>query len=157
MQALGLPLNVLILSASTTAPAFTLSQDGIEQQFMTNHLAQCVLAQALLPLLLQTAAQEKQRDEARGMDDVEFKWEEGSAGGTADAHKEGSSEASARRPPDCAERVGGACGEEASCSGQQAPFEDLQAHPLEPEMRCTRSHYGRIVFVSCSAHYLSYK
>lgn len=150
MQALGLPLNVLILSASTTAPAFALSQDGIEQQFMTNHLAQCVLAQALLPLLLQTAAQEKQRDEARGRDDVEFKREEGSAGGTADADKEGSSEASARRPPD-------AGGEEASCSGQQAPFEDLQAHPLEPEMRCGRSHYGRIVFVSCSTHYLSYK
>ena len=157
MQALGLPLNVLILSASTTAPAFALSQDGIEQQFMTNHLAQCVLAQALLPLLLQTAAQEKQRDEARGRDDVEFKREEGSAGGTADADKEGSREASARRPPEGAAGAGGVGGEEASCSGQQAPFVDLQTHPLEPEMRCGRSHYGRIVFVSCSTHYLSYK
>ncbi|KAJ3332289.1 hypothetical protein HDU76_000717 [Blyttiomyces sp. JEL0837] len=47
----GLPLHGLICNAGIMASPFTLSQDGIESQFATNHVAHHLLTTRLLPVL----------------------------------------------------------------------------------------------------------
>ncbi|KAF5726976.1 putative short-chain dehydrogenase [Tripterygium wilfordii] len=54
---LGLPLNLLINNAGIMATPFTLSQDGIEQQFATNHLGHFLLTNLLLDAMKNTAHQ----------------------------------------------------------------------------------------------------
>ncbi|KAL3499329.1 hypothetical protein ACH5RR_038422 [Cinchona calisaya] len=51
----GLPLNILINNAGILAPPFTLSQDGIELQFATNHLGHFLLTNLLLENIKTTA------------------------------------------------------------------------------------------------------
>ncbi|KAL2610532.1 hypothetical protein R1flu_029105 [Riccia fluitans] len=50
-----LPLNILINNAGVAMPPFTLSKDGIELQFATNHLGHFLLTNLLLDKLKATA------------------------------------------------------------------------------------------------------
>ncbi|GAB5587331.1 hypothetical protein Unana1_02231 [Umbelopsis nana] len=50
-KAKNLPLHLLINNAGVMACPFTLSEDGIEAQFATNHLAHFYLTTQLLPIL----------------------------------------------------------------------------------------------------------
>ncbi|XP_076887294.1 short-chain dehydrogenase TIC 32, chloroplastic-like [Bidens hawaiensis] len=50
-----LPLNVLILNAGIMSPPFTLSQDGIELQFATNHIGHFLLTNLLLDTMKKTS------------------------------------------------------------------------------------------------------
>lgn len=52
----GLPLNILINNAGVMAPPFSLSQDGIELQFATNHLGHFLLTNLLLEKMKRTAS-----------------------------------------------------------------------------------------------------
>ncbi|XP_058082227.1 short-chain dehydrogenase TIC 32, chloroplastic-like [Magnolia sinica] len=52
---LDLPLNILINNAGIMACPFTLSQDGIELQFATNHLGHFLLTELLLETMKNTA------------------------------------------------------------------------------------------------------
>ncbi|XP_057978279.1 short-chain dehydrogenase TIC 32, chloroplastic-like isoform X2 [Malania oleifera] len=52
---LGLPLNLLINNAGAFGTCFTLSQDGIELQFATNHLGHFLLTNLLLETMKKTA------------------------------------------------------------------------------------------------------
>ncbi|ETV90373.1 hypothetical protein H310_14827 [Aphanomyces invadans] len=47
----NLPLHILINNAGVMAPPFTLSNDGIESQFATNHVGHHALTTGLLPIL----------------------------------------------------------------------------------------------------------
>ncbi|KAJ3063661.1 hypothetical protein HK102_008413, partial [Quaeritorhiza haematococci] len=51
----NIPLHILINNAGVMACPFTLSADGIESQFATNHLGHFRLTQRLLPLLKSSA------------------------------------------------------------------------------------------------------
>ncbi|KAJ1540349.1 hypothetical protein HK405_011400 [Cladochytrium tenue] len=51
----GLPLHGLILNAGIMATPFTLSADGIESQFATNHVAHFRLTQRLLDRIVESA------------------------------------------------------------------------------------------------------
>lgn len=53
--ATGLPLNILVNNAGIMAPPFTLSKDGIEQQFAVNHLGPFLLTNLLLDTMKNTA------------------------------------------------------------------------------------------------------
>ncbi|XP_038694669.1 short-chain dehydrogenase TIC 32, chloroplastic-like [Tripterygium wilfordii] len=53
----GLPLNLLINNAGVMATPYTLSQDGIELQFATNHLGHFLLTNLLLETMKNTAYQ----------------------------------------------------------------------------------------------------
>ncbi|KAI7741549.1 hypothetical protein M8C21_006157 [Ambrosia artemisiifolia] len=50
-----LPLNILILNAGIMSPPFTLSQDGIELQFATNHIGHFLLTNLLLDTMKRTS------------------------------------------------------------------------------------------------------
>jgi NAD(P)-dependent dehydrogenase (short-subunit alcohol dehydrogenase family) len=50
-RARNLPLHILVNNAGIMIPPFTLSDDGIESQFATNHVAQQALTVGLLPIL----------------------------------------------------------------------------------------------------------
>ncbi|KAI5655464.1 hypothetical protein M9H77_32651 [Catharanthus roseus] len=54
-DSVGLPLNILVNNAGVMAPPFTLSQDGIELQFATNHLGHFLLTNLLLDNMKNTA------------------------------------------------------------------------------------------------------
>ncbi|KAF0699343.1 hypothetical protein As57867_010020, partial [Aphanomyces stellatus] len=54
-KARKLPLHLLINNAGVMAPPFALSEDGIESQFATNHVAHHALTMALLPILEESA------------------------------------------------------------------------------------------------------
>ncbi|KAJ3118431.1 hypothetical protein HDU96_001598 [Phlyctochytrium bullatum] len=54
-KAKGLPLHGLILNAGIMACPFSLSKDGIESQFATNHMAHFHLTNQLLPILERSA------------------------------------------------------------------------------------------------------
>lgn len=54
VQAESSRLDILILNAAVMAPAAAETIDGYELQFATNHLGHALLAQRLLPLLLET-------------------------------------------------------------------------------------------------------
>ncbi|KAJ3332290.1 hypothetical protein HDU76_000718 [Blyttiomyces sp. JEL0837] len=54
-MARGLPLHGLICNAGIMANPFTLSQDGIESQFATNHVAHHLLTTRLLPVIERSA------------------------------------------------------------------------------------------------------
>merc|ERR1711966_153486 len=51
----GLPLHILINNAVVMANPFTLTVDGIESQFATNHVGHFLLTKLLLPLLESSA------------------------------------------------------------------------------------------------------
>ncbi|KAL8112477.1 short-chain dehydrogenase TIC 32, chloroplastic-like [Apium graveolens] len=51
----SLPLNILVNNAGINAPPFTLSEDGIEQQFAVNHLGPFLLTNLLLDTMKNTA------------------------------------------------------------------------------------------------------
>ncbi|KAJ3332291.1 hypothetical protein HDU76_000719 [Blyttiomyces sp. JEL0837] len=51
----GLPLHGLICNAGIMASPFTLSQDGVESQFATNHVAHHLLTTRLLPVIEKSA------------------------------------------------------------------------------------------------------
>ncbi|KAL8114606.1 hypothetical protein AgCh_021459 [Apium graveolens] len=53
--ATGLPLNILVNNAGIMSPPFTLSKDGIEQQFAVNHLGPFLLTNLLLDTMKTTA------------------------------------------------------------------------------------------------------
>jgi len=53
--ATGLPLNILVNNAGIMSPPFTLSKDGIEQQFAVNHLGPFLLTNLLLDTMKNTA------------------------------------------------------------------------------------------------------
>ncbi|XP_063942434.1 short-chain dehydrogenase TIC 32, chloroplastic isoform X2 [Daucus carota subsp. sativus] len=53
----SLPLNILINNAGINAPPFTLSEDGIEQQFAVNHLGPFLLTNLLLDIMKKTASE----------------------------------------------------------------------------------------------------
>ncbi|KAG9404581.1 hypothetical protein AC1031_004782 [Aphanomyces cochlioides] len=50
-KARNLPLHILVNNAGVMAPPFELSDDGIESQFATNHVAHMALTTRLLPIL----------------------------------------------------------------------------------------------------------
>ncbi|KAK9072909.1 hypothetical protein SSX86_009345 [Deinandra increscens subsp. villosa] len=50
-----LPLNILILNAGIMSPPFSLSQDGIELQFATNHIGHFLLTNLLLDTMKRTS------------------------------------------------------------------------------------------------------
>eukprot|EP00932_Pfiesteria_piscicida_P010957 SRR837773.22000.p1 GENE.SRR837773.22000~~SRR837773.22000.p1 ORF type:complete len:366 (-),score=106.04 SRR837773.22000:106-1170(-) len=54
-KAKGLPLHVLMNNAGVMANPFTLTKDGFESQFGTNHLGHFLLTKLLLPLLEKSA------------------------------------------------------------------------------------------------------
>ncbi|XP_039137633.1 short-chain dehydrogenase TIC 32, chloroplastic-like [Dioscorea cayenensis subsp. rotundata] len=56
---LNLPLNILINNAGVMAPPFSLSSDGIELQFATNHLGHFLLTHLLLENMKKTSRQSK--------------------------------------------------------------------------------------------------
>ncbi|KAJ9549822.1 hypothetical protein OSB04_022365 [Centaurea solstitialis] len=51
----GHPLNILILNAGIMTPPFSLSKDGIELQFATNHVGNFLLTNLLLDTMKKTA------------------------------------------------------------------------------------------------------
>lgn len=53
----SLPLNILVNNAGINAPPFTLSEDGIEQQFAVNHLSPFLLTNLLLDTMKNTASE----------------------------------------------------------------------------------------------------
>lgn len=53
--ATALPLNILVNNAGIMSPPFTLSKDGIEQQFAVNHLGPFLLTNLLLDTMKNTA------------------------------------------------------------------------------------------------------
>ncbi|XP_020539687.1 short-chain dehydrogenase TIC 32, chloroplastic isoform X2 [Jatropha curcas] len=57
---LDLPLNLLINNAGIMATPFTLSQDGIEIQFATNHVGHFLLTDLLLESMKKTARESNQ-------------------------------------------------------------------------------------------------
>ncbi|KAJ6837852.1 short-chain dehydrogenase TIC 32, chloroplastic-like [Iris pallida] len=58
-SSLNLPLNILINNAGVMATPFTLSQDGIELQFATNHLGHFLLTHLLLENMKNTSRKSK--------------------------------------------------------------------------------------------------
>ncbi|KAM0847888.1 hypothetical protein ACQ4PT_049022 [Festuca glaucescens] len=54
-NAKGLPLNILVNNAGVMATPFTLSKDGIEMQFATNHVGHFLLTNLLLETMKKTA------------------------------------------------------------------------------------------------------
>ncbi|KAI8576456.1 hypothetical protein K450DRAFT_295543 [Umbelopsis ramanniana AG] len=55
IKAKNLPIHVLINNAGIMANPFTLSEDGIESQFATNHVGHFYLTTQLLPIIKQSA------------------------------------------------------------------------------------------------------
>ncbi|VAI00558.1 unnamed protein product [Triticum turgidum subsp. durum] len=53
--ATGLPLNILVNNAGVMATPFTLSKDGIEMQFATNHVGHFLLTNLLLETMKKTS------------------------------------------------------------------------------------------------------
>uniref|UniRef100_A0ACD5XH60 Uncharacterized protein n=1 Tax=Avena sativa TaxID=4498 RepID=A0ACD5XH60_AVESA len=51
----GLPLNILVNNAGVMATPFSLSEDGIEMQFATNHVGHFLLTHLLLETMQKTA------------------------------------------------------------------------------------------------------
>uniref|UniRef100_A0ACD5ZU10 Uncharacterized protein n=2 Tax=Avena sativa TaxID=4498 RepID=A0ACD5ZU10_AVESA len=51
----GLPLNILVNNAGVMATPFSLSEDGIEMQFATNHVGHFLLTHLLLETMKKTA------------------------------------------------------------------------------------------------------
>ncbi|KAK1614977.1 hypothetical protein QYE76_020494 [Lolium multiflorum] len=54
-NAKGLPLNILVNNAGVLATSFTLSKDGIEMQFATNHVGHFFLTHLLLETMKKTS------------------------------------------------------------------------------------------------------
>ncbi|XP_047080511.1 short-chain dehydrogenase TIC 32, chloroplastic-like [Lolium rigidum] len=54
-NAKGLPLNILVNNAGVMATPFTLSKDGIEMQFATNHVGHFLLTNLLLETMKKTS------------------------------------------------------------------------------------------------------
>ncbi|XP_047080510.1 short-chain dehydrogenase TIC 32, chloroplastic-like [Lolium rigidum] len=54
-NAKGLPLNILVNNAGVLATSFTLSKDGIEMQFATNHVGHFLLTHLLLETMKKTS------------------------------------------------------------------------------------------------------
>mmetsp|Transcript_11212 Transcript_11212/g.24150 ORF Transcript_11212/g.24150 Transcript_11212/m.24150 type:complete len:518 (+) Transcript_11212:34-1587(+) len=131
--ALGLPLHALILNAATCRDTFSLTPDGYEQHFGVNHLAQCALAQALLPVLAATAQHAAQ---AAQQNQPPLSQQSDMSSSTACDDVQGSSAASQGSPPGTD-----------PCSSPSPPQEPQRPGP---------GAHTRIIFVSCSAHYINY-
>ncbi|XP_047080488.1 short-chain dehydrogenase TIC 32, chloroplastic-like isoform X3 [Lolium rigidum] len=56
-NAKGLPLNILVNNAGLLATSFTLSKDGIEMQFATNHVGHFLLTHLLLETMKKTSCE----------------------------------------------------------------------------------------------------
>ncbi|KAG1668665.1 hypothetical protein FOA52_001273 [Chlamydomonas sp. UWO 241] len=166
--ALGVALHALVLAASEQRAGFSLSDDGIESHFATNHLGCAALAQALLPALVQGARgasgtagthslarsvpvnrQPSPSPSSRGECPSSFATAaEGRTGGPAGGRAPATSSA-----PAAAAAAAAACAGAAPTQASVAPTE----LPGNGSAGAACSHPSRIIFITCSVHQLAYR